>query len=133
VLHGARERLSSPAQFRPATAEHIQYFGVPTETGYAGLPFHGAYGPSSPLPQLKAVKAMSERKVNVDRRRVYCKIVKDYLKGTEAAAYIERSQHNHVDEFEPQVVKMIVSLEGRQAAFFEQTTSSMKPLILNKQ
>jgi hypothetical protein len=30
-------------------------------------------------------------------------------------AYIELSQHDHVDEFKPQSIEMIVSLEGRQA------------------
>jgi hypothetical protein len=29
--------------------------------------------------------------------------------------YIERSQHDHVDKIEPQAIKMIGSLEGRQA------------------
>jgi hypothetical protein len=32
-----------------------------------------------------------------------------------ATAYIERNQHDHVDEIERQAIKIIVSLEGRQA------------------
>jgi hypothetical protein len=41
-------------------------------------------------------------------------IVKSYLEGTGAIAYIEHSQDDHLDEIEPQAIKIILSLEGRQ-------------------